>query len=97
MNTDRLVALSEALQAAAAARALVQTPAWGLAWDGFERELLERLLRCGPSADVERYRLQVAIEAGRSVRKAFEHESKTVASLEKELDYVEGRKLAPIA
>ena len=96
-NPDRIAALSEALQAAADARAMVNAPAWGKASDSFERELLERLLKCGPDADSVRYRLQIGIEAARFVRRAIEHEGKTVASLEKELEYVEGRKLAPIA
>lgn len=97
MAADQIIQLSDKLNRAADARAMATTPLWAETWDRFERELLERLLKCGPDDDMVRYRLQVAIEATRHVRIAIEHAGKTAKSLEKELDLVEGRKLAPIA
>ncbi len=97
MVADRITHLSESLNRAADARAMATTPLWAETWDRFERELLERLLKCGPDDDMVRYRLQVGIEAARHVRAAIEHAGKTAKSLEKELDVLEGRKPASIA
>lgn len=94
---DRLSHLSERLERAADARHMATTPVWAEAWTGFERELLERLLGCGPTDDEVRYRLQVGIEAARHVRRAIEHEGQTVESLQKEIDTLEGRITRPIA
>ncbi len=95
--SDRIAQLSEKLNRASDARTMATTPVWAEAWQGFERELLERLLKCGPDDDVVRYRLQIGIEAARHVRMAIEHASKTGSGLEKELDLLEGRKPVPIA
>jgi hypothetical protein len=95
--TDRLTQLSERLARAADARSMSTSPVWAEAWQDLEQELLERLLRLGPTDDEARYRLQVAIEAARRVRGLIEHEGRTVQSLEKEMDLLEGRKAAPIA
>ena len=76
---------------------MATTAVWSDAWTGFEQELLERLLKCGPTDDVERYRLQIGIEAARRVRKTIEHEGQTVESLEKEIATLEGRITRPIA
>lgn len=94
---DRIAQLSERLARAGDARTMATTDVWAEAWTGFERELLERLLKCGLTDDGERYRLQVAMEAARYVRRAIENEGKTVESLEKQLDHLEGRKVAPRA
>lgn len=96
-NTDRIAALSEKLQRASEARDMATTPIWTEAWEEIERELLERLLRCGPDDDIPRYRLQIGIEAARQVRRVIEHQGQTKQSLEKELEVLTGRKPAPIA
>lgn len=97
MNEDRIVALSEKLAAARDARAMSSSHTWADAWNSFEQELLERLLKCEPTEDEQRYRLQVAIEATRRVRGIVEHRGATVAGLEKDLDHLEGRRPRTIA
>lgn len=97
---DKGVRISELhglLTRANEARRLVTTDVWAKAWESFERELLERLLKCEADDDVVRYRLQVAIECGRHVKRAVENEGQTVEGLETELDHLEGRKIARIA
>lgn len=94
---DRIAALSEKLALVADARHMATTDVCDRAWNEFERELVERLLKCGPDDDLVRYRLSIGIEAARHVRRAIEHEAKTETGLRKELDHLEGRKLAPVA
>ena len=94
---DRMAQLSEALALVADARTLTTTHVWSQAWDLYERELLERLLKCGPNDDEVRDRLQIGIEATRHVRRSIEHAAKTEAGLRKELDSLEGRAVRPIA
>lgn len=96
-NTDRIVALSEALAAAQIARDMAEEAVWAKAFETYEQELLERLLACEPGDDLSRYRLAEAIKAGRRARRVIEHQGRTTASLERELALLEGRKLAPIA
>lgn len=96
-KAERIGALHERLTKAHDARQMAATSVWADAWDSFEQELLERLLKCGPTDDYERYRLQVAIEAGRHVRRVIENQGQTVGGLEKELDHLEGRKLHRVA
>lgn len=96
-KSDRIAALSEKLARAGDARTMATTDVWAAAWREFEQELLERLLKCGPTDDAERYRLQIGIEAARRVKRAIEHEGQTVESLQKELDTLEGRAMRPIA
>jgi len=96
-NAARIATLSEKLAKVADARKMATTPVWADAWDGFERELLERLLKCGPDDDVNRYRLQIGIEAVRHTRRAIENGGSGAEALSKELDILEGRKAAPIA
>jgi hypothetical protein len=90
MNYERIDALHTALTKAADARALVQSSVWADAWEKSERELLEQFLGCGPTEDAARYRLQIAIEASRAVRRLIEHQGRTVVSLEKELATLKG-------
>jgi len=97
MAADRIAALSEKLARIADAKNMAQTPVWGDAWDGFERELLERLLKCGPDDDINRYRLQIGIEAARHAKQAIENGATGEKALRAELDILEGRKPAPIA
>lgn len=94
---ERMIALRDALAMAAEARGMVSTPIWSKMWDRMEGEFLERLLKCGPTEDAERYRLSIAIEVTRKARATIEHASKTESALERELDLIEGRKLAPVA
>jgi hypothetical protein len=96
-NTDTISRLSERLRAAADARAMAHAPVWARAWEDVERGLLERLLDCGPTDDEARYRLQVAIQASRQVRRTIEHQGASVAALEKELAVLDGRVKRPIA
>lgn len=98
MNKDaRIAQVSDKLIRANDARRMATTEVWADAWKSFEQELLERLLKCGPTGDAERYRLQIGIEAARSVKRAIEHEGQTVTSLERELDHLEGRVASPRA
>lgn len=82
---------------AADARHMATSPVWEEAWQSFERELLARLLKCGPEDDLVRYRLQVAFDAARHVRRAIENKGASVESLQKELDLIEGRKPFAVA
>lgn len=97
LNADRIALLSEALQAAAVARNMATSPVWADAWSKLERELLERLLKCEPTEDMERYRLQEAINAARRVRTFIEVQGVPSSGLERELDILEGRAKRPIA
>ncbi len=96
-NPDRIAVLSEKLARIADARKMATTTVWDDAWTGFERELLERLLKCGPDDDINRFRLQIGIEAARHTRRAIENAGAGEKALETELDILEGRKAAPIA
>ena len=96
-KTDRIAALSEALGRAFEAKALSGTYAWTNAWEKFERELLQRLLECGPTDDEARYRLQIAIEASRQVRRVIEHEGRTTGDLETQIAVLTGEKTLRIA
>lgn len=87
--------LHDALTLVADAKKLASTDVWEQAWALYERELIERLLKCGPDDDINRYRLQIGIEAARHARRAIEHTAKTEAGLEKELDILEGRMKRP--
>ena len=95
--SKRIAELSERLRRIADAKNMTQTDVWAAAWQGFEQELLERLLKCGPDDEVARWKLQVAIEATRQVRRAIENEGTGEKALLQELDILEGRKTAPIA
>lgn len=95
-KTDRIAALSEALAMVADARTMATTQVWGQAWDMYERELIERLLKCEAADDINRYRLQIGIEAARHARRAIEHAVKTESGLQQELDILEGRKKSPM-
>lgn len=96
-NVTRIAALSEKLARVADARKMATTDVWADAWTSFERELLDRLLACEPDDDVNRYRLQIGIEAARQVRRTIENAGQGEAATVKELDILEGRKVAPIA
>jgi uncharacterized protein (UPF0216 family) len=94
---ERVATLSEKLKRMDDARKLVSAELWDDGWKSFERELLERLLKCGPEDHEARYRLQIGIETGRHVRRVIESASKGEAAVQHELDIAEGRKMAPIA
>ena len=98
MSKDqRIATLSEKLERVADARKLATTPVWADAWNGVERELLERLLKCGPDDEMKRWKLQIGIEAARQARRTIENEGSGEAGLRRELDILEGRMAAPIA
>ena len=93
----RIVAISDLLRDAENARHVTQNPVWAKLWNELEQELLERLLKCGPTDDEQRWRCQASIEVGRTIRRMFETRAVTPASLEKELAHLDGSKLRPIA
>lgn len=95
--SERLAVISAKLRRIQDARNIAQTDVWSDAWANFEQELLERLLKCGPDDDWSRYRLQIAIEVARQVRRTIETGGSGEAALVRELDILEGRKIAPIA
>jgi hypothetical protein len=95
--SDRIQRVYEALHKANDARSMVASGVWDEAWQKHEQELLERLLLCGPDDDVARYRLQIAIEASRQVRRVIENQGRSVASLEKELAHLQGETKSRIA
>lgn len=95
--SNRIAELSAKLQRLGDARTLTSTDVWAGAWNECEQELLERLLACGPEDELARYKLQEAIKAVRQVRRVIEFGAKGEAQLVKELDILEGRKVAPIA
>ncbi len=98
MTRDEQIAkLSNTLRRAADARALAASPVWVEAWTELERQLLDSLLECGPTEDDKRYRLQTAIEVGRTVRRLIESGGATSGQLERELEILEGVKMRPIA
>lgn len=95
--SNRIAVLSEKLRRIADAKQLTQTDVWPEAWRELEQELLERLLKCGPDDEVARWKLQVAIEAARQVRRTIENGGAGEKEALRELDILEGRKAAPIA
>ena len=94
---NRIAVLSDKLKRIADAKQLTQTDLWDAAWTDFEQELLERLLKCGPEDEVARWKLQMAIEAARTVKRTIENAGAGESSIVKELDILEGRKASPIA
>lgn len=94
--SNRIAALSEKLKRIADAKNMAQTDVWDAAWDEFEQELLERLLKCGPEDETPRWKLQMAIEAARHTKRVIENAGAGESSVVKELDILEGRKVAPI-
>lgn len=94
---DRIAHLSDLLHKAADARALAAAPVWAESWDAIERMLLEDLLTCGPTEDEKRFRLQTAIEVGRTMRRMIETKGATKEQIERELALLTGEKLRPVA
>lgn len=94
--TNRIAVLSDKLKRIADAKQMLQTQLWAEAWDDFEQELLERLLKCGPDDEVARWKLQMAIEAARHTRRVIENSASGESGIVKELDILEGRKASPI-
>ena len=95
--SDRLARLSEALRDHENARNVTNNPAWARIWNELEQELLERLLKCGPTDDEQRWRCQTTIEVARRARHMFEIKGVTPADLEREIAYLDGSKPRPIA
>ena len=94
---NRLAKLSEQLRKASDARALTNQESWASAWNGIEQELLERLLECETTEDMERYRLAEAIRVARKVRRTMESTGSQVDQLEAQIDQIEGRKIPSVA
>ena len=92
-----MVRLSEALALAADARNMSTSDIWEQAWRKLEQVLVERLLKCGPTDDTARYRLQLSIEVARQVRITVEHAGRTAGEIEKQIALLEGRIVRPIA
>lgn len=95
--SDRLTKLAENVSRVAEARSLTTTTVWADTWNQIEQELLERLLKCGPTDDEPRYRLSQAIEVARRLRRAFESIAGDPGKLAHQLDQIEGRKMPAIA
>lgn len=96
-SADRLARLSENFRKHAEARVLAAGPVWGELWNDLEQELLERLLQCGPEDDLKRFRCQVAIQVARDIKRMVEVKGVTPADLEKEMAFLDGTKLRPVA
>lgn len=94
-SSERIQRLHEQLERVADARSMATTPVWAEAWDAFERELLDRMIAATDPEAV--MRLKAGMEAARAARRAIEHKSKTADGLEKELDLLEGRRIARVA
>ena len=95
--SNRIAALAEKLKRISDAKQMLQTDLWESAWEEFEQELLERLLKCGPEDEIARWKLQMAIEVVRHIKRTIENAGAGESSVLKELDILEGRKVAPIA
>lgn len=93
---NRIAALSEKLKRIVDAKNMAQTDVWASAWEGYEQELLERLLACEPEDEMPRYKLQEAIKAVRHVRRVIENAGSGESAVIHELDILEGRKKPPI-
>lgn len=93
---ERIAHLSEALRKAQEARAMAASSVWADSWKELDSTLVDSLLQCGPTEDEKRFRLQTAIEVGRTMRRLIEHKGNT-EQLEKELAILEGVKMRPIA
>ena len=91
--TNRLTKLAENVSRVADARSLTTTTVWPDTWNQIEQELLERLLKCGPTDDEARYRLTQAIEVARRLRRAIESIAGEPGKLGAQLDQIEGRKM----
>jgi hypothetical protein len=87
---DRIPALTEALNKAYDARSMAGSSVWADAWNKIERELLEQLLGCGPTDEAARWKLQIALQASRDVRRLIETQGHTVDGLEKQLAALRG-------
>lgn len=97
MTAARIAQLTDAINRHTEARALIATTVWKDQWNTLEQELLERLLQCGPTDDAKRYRLQTAIEVARTLRRLIESQGISTEQLERELAYLDGSKLRPVA
>lgn len=94
---ERLAQLTESLRRHQDARAMVSSPVWRDLWNDLEQELLERLLSCDATDDLRRYRSQIAIQIARDIRRLVETKGVTPADLEREIGYLDGSKLRPVA
>lgn len=94
---DRIARLSELLREQENARHVTQNPVWARLWNELEQELLERLLKCGPTDDEQRWRCQASIEVARTIRRLFEARGVTPATLLTEMAHLDGSKLRPVA
>ena len=75
---EKITHLSGLFKRAADARALAASEVWAEAWVELERTLLDELLACGPTEDEKRYRMQTAIEVGRTLRRLIEAKGATI-------------------
>lgn len=96
-NADRITRISTLIRAQQDTRNITSNPEWAPTWRELEQELLERLLKCGPTDDEQRWRCQTTIEVCRRVKAMFETRGITPASLETELAYLDGSKVRPVA
>jgi aspartate oxidase len=94
---DRVAHLSDLLRKAEDARALAAAPVWSEAWEAIDKALIDDLLTCGATEDDKRFRLQTAIEVGRTMRRMIETKGATKQQVEHELAMLTGEKLRPVA
>ena len=99
MSLQRIGQLHEKLTALANKRNLAADPLWAEAWDMLNAELLSRLLETehGDDGDMRRAHLVVSMRSAGRLRAIMEGRGEDAASLERELDILEGRRLRPIA
>jgi len=94
---EKITHLSGLFKRAADARALAASEVWAEAWVELERTLLDELLACGPTEDEKRYRMQTAIEVGRTLRRLIEAKGAMKDQIEKELDFLTGERIRSVA
>lgn len=91
--------LYEAIERAREARLTVDNPAFGKVFDALENEMLGRALGLdvGEDDDTRRHRLLMAINILRSLKRVFSNDAASLSALERQLDIIEGRKVAAVA
>lgn len=89
--------LYEAIERAREARLTVDNPAFAKVFEALEDEMLGRALSLDVTDDDRRYRLMTAITVLRSLKRIFSNDAASLQALEKQLDILEGRKVAAVA
>lgn len=93
----RINTLREALMQLQDKRNLRDDPAWIDANAQIEADMMTRLLATSAGDDIARTHLVTAMQVHRRLRAIMEGRQVDAAAIERELDFLEGRKLAPVA